>query len=262
MSIPIYQVDAFSEQPFKGNPAAVCFLESPRQDIWMQSVAMEMNLSETAFLTPEADGFRLRWFTPTVEVDLCGHATLASAHVLWESSYVSSDKPIKFFTRSGILSAEKKEGWIYLDFPTSKIEAVDEQEALSDALGIRVIKTVKTDFDLLAEIEGTDRLASLKPDMIKLSSFPTRGIIVTSRSNGQPFDFVSRFFAPNAGVIEDPVTGSAHCALAPYWSNLLGKDHFMAFQSSARGGDLKVELHGSRVYIGGQAVTVFQGQLD
>jgi PhzF family phenazine biosynthesis protein len=261
METLIFQIDAFTSEPFKGNPAAVCLLLEPKSDDWMQSVSTEMNLSETAFLFPEQDGYRLRWFTPKTEVDLCGHATLASAHAIWETGIADKNSLLKFYTRSGLLTAQQNNGWIELDFPVSKIEAVDEIATLSEALHVPVLRTVQTDFDLLAEIEGEEVIKDLNPDMTRLAALPTRGIIVTSRGNSKPYDFISRFFGPNVGVNEDPVTGSAHCALAPYWHDKLGKTSFFAFQSSYRGGELKIELRGSRVGIAGQAVTVLSGKL-
>ena len=260
MGIPIYQVDAFTEQAFKGNPAAVCILPEDRDDAWMQDVAREMNLSETAFLVARADGFHLRWFTPTAEVDLCGHATLASAHVLWESLALKTDQEARFETRSGRLSARKREQLIELDFPAEEGEQACMQPEF-EALGIKPLSICKTRTNYLMELANEEMVRALKPDLAKISRLPAQGVIVTSRASTPGFDFVSRYFAPNVGIDEDPVTGSAHCALGPYWSARLGKNEFKAYQASQRGGVLTVRVAGDRVIIGGNAVTVFKAEL-
>jgi PhzF family phenazine biosynthesis protein len=262
MKVPIYQVDAFTNQLFHGNPAAVCFLSTAQPNAWMQSVAQEMNLSETAFLLPEADGYRLRWFTPAVEVDLCGHATLASAHVLWENGLVNLSQPIVFFSRSGVLTAQQKQGWIELDFPVKRLELVTVPEELGRALGVEPVFVGKNQFDYLVEVENEEILRNLQPDYARIRSLPVRGVIVTCRAATPGFDFMSRFFAPRVGVNEDPVTGSSHCCLVPYWSEKLGKDDLLAYQASPRGGELHLSLHGDRVLISGQAVTVFKSELE
>jgi PhzF family phenazine biosynthesis protein len=260
-SLPIVQVDAFTAEPFKGNPAAVCLLPSPREAAWMQKVALEMNLSETAFLVPREDGFDLRWFTPTTEVALCGHATLASAHVLWEGRILAPSQQARFHTKSGVLTADKRSDWIELDFPATPETQATPPEGLLDALGVDATYVGRSRFDYLVEVAGEQIVRDLVPDVVRLRKLPVRGIMVTSRSATAGTDFVSRFFAPAAGVDEDPVTGSAHCCLTPYWSRVLGQTTFTARQLSARGGTLRLELVGSRVKLLGQAVTVLRGEL-
>ncbi len=239
----ITQVDAFTDTPFGGNPAAVCLLAEPADARWMQQVAREMNLAETAFLHKQEDGFHLRWFTPAVEVDLCGHATLASAHVLWEEGHLRPGEHAHFSTRSGRLSAARQGAWIELDFPATPATPADAQ------------------FDYLVEVDSEERLRALKPDMNLLERVPVRGVIVTSRSASPEYDFVSRFFAPRVGINEDPATGSSHCTLAPFWVQRLGKSEMAAYQASPRGGVLRVRMNGERVCIGGQAITVLRGEL-
>jgi len=264
MTISIYQVDAFSDRPFCGNPAAVCQLDGDRDDDWMQAMAAEMNLSETAF--PRVlDGPRvsLRWFTPTIEVDLCGHATLAAAHVLWENGTVAADATIEFETRSGLLSACRRGDWIELDFPAQPVRPLNPVPAILLAgLGVSDARFIGTDgIDCLVELERADTVRELAPSQTLLSRLPGRGITVTARAEADDrHDFISRFFAPNAGIAEDPVTGSAHCSLATYWADRLDKSDFLAYQASARGGELKVSLVGDRVKICGQAITIFRGE--
>jgi predicted PhzF superfamily epimerase YddE/YHI9 len=263
MSLDLYQVDAFTDRPFAGNPAAVCFLPAPRPADWMQSVAREMNLSETAFLHPsEQGGFDLRWFTPAIEVELCGHATLASAHVLWESGRLAAGETARFHTLSGLLTAESRPGGeIELNFPAKPVEPVETPPGLLEGLGGVVPRFVgKSRFDYLLELDTEEAVRSSAPDHALLRTLPVRGVIITARGSGG-FDFVSRFFAPGSGVDEDPVTGSAHCTLGPYWAGQLGKGTFRAFQASARGGVLRVEVDGERVRLGGRAVTVLKGEL-
>jgi PhzF family phenazine biosynthesis protein len=257
--LPLLQIDAFTSIPFKGNPAAVCFLDAPRPDDWMQAVAIEMNLSETAFLLPEKDGYRLRWFTPGGEVDLCGHATLASSHALYETGRLKLEETAQFYTRSGLLTARQENGWIALNFPVTLVKPVEPPPGLLPALGIKPCFVGKSQFDFFIELTSEDEVTSLKPDFYALKNLSTRGVIVTSTS--AKYDFTSRFFAPGLGIDEDPVTGSAHCALAPYWAEKLGKRHFNAYQASRRGGILKVTLDGERVLLSGQAVTVMSAQL-
>jgi len=261
MKVPLYIVDAFTDQPFRGNPAAVCLLSGAADETWMRHVAREMNLSETAFLFPEGDGHRLRWFTPAVEVALCGHATLASAHVLWETHRLSPKETARFHTQSGLLSAEHKGNEIELNFPAKPVEPAPTPEGLSAALGVDPVYVGRNSFDYLVQIESAERLRSLKPDFPKLATLPVRGIIVTGRSDQPRFDFLSRFFAPASGVNEDPVTGSAHCTLGPFWQSRLGKAEFAAYQASARGGSIKVRVADNRVFLAGQAVTVLRGEL-
>ena len=237
MSVRIIQVDAFTCEPFAGNPAAVCVLPGPAEAGWMQRVAREMNLSETAFLVGrESGGYDLRWFTPTVEVDLCGHATLASAHVLWEDGHLPPNAPALFHTRSGRLSAERRGDWIEMDFPAEPDEPAPPPDGLASALDIEPAYVGRNRFDYLVEVDSEATVRGLAPDLNALGRLPVRGIIVTARGETEGFDFVSRFFAPRAGVDEDPVTGSAHCCLGPYWCRRLGRDAFTAWQASARGG--------------------------
>jgi PhzF family phenazine biosynthesis protein len=253
----LYQIDAFTAQAFRGNPAAVCLLDGERDDVWMQNVAAEMNLSETAFLLPQDDGFSLRWFTPAVEVALCGHATLASAHALYEERGLES---ARFHTLSGVLTAERSGDWIELDFPARAAEACDAPDGLLESLGVHEPLYVgRNQFDYLIEVASADDVRAIQPDHVRLRTIPVRGVIVTSRDD--EYDFVSRFFGPAVGVDEDPVTGSAHCALTPYWAAKLGKDAMTAYQASKRGGVVRVRLAGDRVKLGGQAVTVFRGEL-
>jgi PhzF family phenazine biosynthesis protein len=260
MAQRITQVDAFTLQPFRGNPAAVCVLEQPADADWMAAVAREMNLSETAFLYPDGEAYRLRWFTPTVEVALCGHATLASAHVLWEEGYLSRDQPARFQTRSGLLTCRTVGDWIEMDFPSEPPQETRAPEALLRALDVTPLFTGKNRMDYLIELESEAAVRAVHPHFDLISELPVRGVIVTSRGSGV-YDFVSRFFAPAAGVPEDPATGSAHCCLTPYWAAKLGKQDMLAYQASARGGVVRVGARGERVLLGGQAVTVLRGEL-
>jgi PhzF family phenazine biosynthesis protein len=261
MSLPLFVVDAFTDRLFAGNPAAVCLLQEPAEDGWLQSVAAEMNLSETAFVHAEGAAFRLRWFTPKVEVDLCGHPTLASAHVLWQQGRVPPDRGIAFRTRSGTLTASRKGELIELDFPLKPAEEAPPPAGLAEALGTAMLRAGRSQFDWLAEVGSEEVLRSLRPDFAALARLPVRGVIVTSRPATGEFDFVSRFFAPAVGVPEDPVTGSAHCCLADWWGRRLGKDEMVGYQASARGGVVRVRLAGNRVLLGGRAVTVLRGEL-
>ncbi len=257
----IVQVDAFSNKLFAGNPAAVCILQELRDEQWMQQVAQEMNLSETAFLVPHEDGYNLRWFTPLVEVDMCGHATLASAHVLWETGQLQAGTKARFYTKSGLLTAEQQGTWIELNFPIKPAQKVDEPTHLLQALGVPAQYIGKNEFDYLVEVDSEEVVRNMRPNFSLLKAIPARGIIVTSRASTEGYDFVSRFFGPQVGVDEDPVTGSAHTCLAPYWSKKLGKDTMVGYQASARGGIVRVMLAGERVLLGGQAITVMRGEL-
>ena len=260
MSARIIQVDSFTATPYAGNPAAVCVLPGPREDEWMRSVAAEMNLSETAFLHPKnGDGYRLRWFTPTVEVDLCGHATLASAHVLWEERYLRPDEAARFHTRSGVLTCQRAGDWIEMDFPAKFEQPAEPPPQLREALGAEMKYVGRNQFDYLVEVADEAILRSLKPNHRLLRELPVRGVIATAR--GAEYDFVSRFFAPGSGIDEDPATGSSHCALAPFWSARLGKKEMTAYQASPRGGVIRVRVEGDRVRLGGQAVTVLRGEI-
>ena len=259
----IVQVDAFTDRAYQGNPAAVCVLPRPAEEDWMQALAREMNLSETAFLTPAGDAFGLRWFTPTVEVDLCGHATLASAHVLWDEGILPAGRQARFDTKSGRLTADQRDGWIEMDFPAVPVAPAAAPTDLQEALGVRPEFVGKNRMDYLVMVSSEAEVRGLEPDHTRLRRLPVRGIIVTAPADrGTEFDFVSRFFAPGSGVDEDPVTGSAHCALAPYWAARLGKTAMTAYQASPRGGVVRVRVTGGhRVILGGQAVTVLRGEL-
>ena len=258
----ISQVDAFTRAPFAGNPAAVCFLTRTRSDGWMQALAREMNLSETAFVQRRADAeFDLRWFTPTVEVDLCGHATLATAHVVWEQELLPVTAAARFHTRSGLLTATTSDDGITLDFPAEPDEVVDAPGGLVEALGVEPTYLGRNRFDYLVELRDETTVKAVSPDFRRLAALRTRGVIVTARSDAPEYDFVSRFFAPGAGVDEDPVTGSAHCCLGPYWQRRLGRDTFTARQVSPRGGVVGVRVASDRVFLSGQAVTVFTAEL-
>ncbi|MED4877379.1 PhzF family phenazine biosynthesis protein [Anoxybacillus geothermalis] len=262
MRIPMYIVDAFTDRPFAGNPAAVCLLPHPARDEWMQRVAAEMNLSETAFVVPHEGGYRLRWFTPKAEVDLCGHATLASAHVLWERGECRANEAIAFFTNSGVLTAVNNDGWIRLDFP-NEAPMLDESPpaALTDALAVKPLFIGRNRFDYLVEVDSERIVHELQPDFHLLQQVDARGVIVTSRSMTEGVDFVSRAFFPALGVPEDPVTGSAHCCLGPYWADRLGKTTLVGHQVSSRGGIVRVTMAGERVHLEGKAVTVLKGEL-
>jgi PhzF family phenazine biosynthesis protein len=259
MALSITQVDAFTDKPFAGNPAAVCLLPEEREASWMQAVALEMNLAETAFLVRRPDGFALRWFTPAVEVDLCGHATLASAHALWEEGHLRPGEQARFHTRSGLLTADQIGDWIELDFPAKPEQPALAPEGLEEALGAPPKYVGRNAFDYIVELDSEQTVRALTPNLALLAKLPVRGVIVTSRAAN--YDFVSRFFAPASGINEDPVTGSAHCCLGPFWRSRLNKTDFVAYQASPRGGVVRVRLEGDRVRLGGQAVTVLRGAL-
>ena len=266
MPLPLFTVDAFADRPFSGNPAAVCLLPSPRDASWMQLVAREMSLSETAFVVPRAGGdFDLRWFTPAVEVDLCGHATLASAHVLWEAGRLDPNAPARFHTRSGVLTATRTSDRIALDLPAHPVEEAPLPDGIEAALGAKPAWTGRSRFDVFVELAREEDVRALAPDFVALAKVEGRGFIVTARATARPetspYDFVSRFFAPRVGVNEDPVTGSAHCVLGPYWSARLGKRELTGFQASARGGVVHVRMNGDRVSLAGRGVTVTKGEL-
>ncbi len=227
----------------------------------MQAVAREMNLSETAFLLREGEDYQLRWFTPAVEVDLCGHATLASAHVLWEDGDLEPAQPARFHTRSGLLTAERQEDWIWMDFPAAPPHPGEPHPDLLRALGVSAQYVGSSRFDILVEVESEQMLRALEPDLTLLRRVPTRGVIVTARSSSLDYDFVSRWFGPAVGVDEDPVTGSAHCVLAPFWSERLRRDEMTGYQASTRGGVVRVRVKGERVLLGGQAITMLRGEL-
>lgn len=257
----IYQVDAFTSEPFKGNPAGVALLTQERPAAWMQRMANEMNLSETAFLVKAGSGYTLRWFTPTVEVDLCGHATLASAYVLFSEGLTGVCESIDFITASGILRARNLDDWVELDFPAFPLKALQTTDEMIAALGFSPKEVFETDVNLLVEMDSLSDIRKFHPDYARLRKLPFQGLIITAAGENEEFDFASRYFAPQAGIDEDPVTGSAHCSLAPYWSPKLEKTEMTACQASSRGGTLRLKLQEERVLIQGQAVIVFKGNL-
>jgi predicted PhzF superfamily epimerase YddE/YHI9 len=261
VATPLFIVDAFTDEPFRGNPAAVCLLDAARATAWMQRLAGEMNLSETAFVWPDQGGWRLRWFTPRVEVDLCGHATLATAHVLWQTAR-AGDGMIEFLTRSGKLSIRQTADGIEMDFPAVRGIPCDDPGDLCAALGVVGRAIAGNNMDYLVEVQGESIVRDCLPDFARLAALPVRGVMVTSRSDSPGYDFVSRFFAPRVGVPEDPVTGSAHCCLGPYWAERLGRNDLVGYQASARGGVVRVGVRGDRVLLGGRAVTVISGYLE
>ncbi len=261
MAHTLYQVDAFTDQPFKGNPAAVCLLEHQETDAWMQGVAQEMNLSETAFLTPAQEGWHLRWFTPKQEVDLCGHATLASAKVLFERQPGLQEKLLVFHTVSGVLTARYTAAEVELDFPAMSYRRFTSESRIASALGFEPLDAISSGDYFLFQAEHAGLIRTAKPDFSALEKLPMPEIIITAASEQADEDFISRFFAPQLGIPEDPVTGSAHCLLAPFWREKLGRTEFSAYQASPRGGRLHLRLAGERVKIRGAAVIVFEGQL-
>jgi PhzF family phenazine biosynthesis protein len=267
IEIPFLQIDAFTSEPFKGNPAAVCLLDRPGEPDWMQKVAMEMNLAETAFVVPRADGgFDLRWFTPAIEVPLCGHGTLASAHALWETGRLAAGETARFLTLSGWLTARRSEEEIEMDFPAISSDTAVLPQPLANALGLNSTDVIcnraitKQNGNFLLELKSEESVRGVKPDFEFLRRNLDSGVIVTARGSSN-YDFVSRYFAGYAGIDEDPVTGSAHCMLAPYWAAKLGKTEMRAYQASARGGEVNVRALGDRVALGGRAVTVLRGSL-
>jgi PhzF family phenazine biosynthesis protein len=261
VTIPFFHVDAFTDRPFAGNPAAVCLLDSPRDTEWMRRVAAEFGVSETAFVVRQEGGFGLRWFTPAVEVDLCGHATLATAHVLWENHRLAAATVARFLTRSGWLAASCEGGWVTLDFPALAIVAGPIPEPFVRALGVEPCFTGMCVARVVIQVEKEATVRDLRPDFALLRSVPGRALMVTAAADpASGYDFVSRYFAPWVGVDEDPVTGAAHCGLGPFWGARLRKTALSAYQASPRGGALRIGLAGDRVRLGGQAVTVVSGQ--
>ena len=261
MGLKITQVDAFTDRPFTGNPAAVVILDDLPPDSWLQDVAREMNLSETAFLLPHEEGFDLRWFSPVAEVDLCGHATLASAHVLWEDGVLALDETARFHTRSGVLLARRRDRWIELNFPIQRAEPCAAPDHLVEALGVEPQWIGRSRRDFLVLLDGEKQVRSLTPDISLLRRLDALGVIVTGTAISAGCDFVSRFFAPRLGVDEDPVTGSAHCTLAPFWEERLGRSDLVGYQVSSRGGKVRTKVAGDRVFLRGQAVTVLRGEM-
>lgn len=259
--VKIFHIDAFTNKPFAGNPACVCILSSPRDEEWMQNMAKEMNLSETAFLYRQDNSFVLRWFTPVVEVNLCGHATLASAHVLWESNYLKPEEEARFYTKSGLLTALRIGEYIEMNFPVLFVKPGPALPDLAKALGVDIKQIGQTEFFCLVEVESEKVLRNINPNFEMLKTISSGGVIVTSPSDSGQFDFVSRCFAPKEGINEDPVCGSAHCVLAPHWQNKLNKSSFTAYQASSRGGIVHVSINGDRVFLKGEAVTIFKGEV-
>lgn len=262
MPLEIVQVDAFTSEPFRGNPAAICILPEPADDAWMQHLALEMNLSETAYVLKQEDGFDLRWFTPSIEVNLCGHATLAAAHVLWEDGHVSADEACRFHTRSGLLTARRNDSWIEVDFPREEVTGIEVPPAVAEALGVVPMRAAENRLAYcLVEVPSEEIVRQMTPDMSALKKLPFHGYIVTSTSDTPEYDIVSRFFAPALGVDEDPVTGSAHCVLGAYWNERLGVSTLKAYQASPRGGEVQVTMLEDGVRLAGQAVTVMRATL-
>ncbi len=261
MPLKIVLFDAFTSEAFAGNPAAVCVLPEDRDAAWMQLVAREMNAGATAFLRKREDGYNLRWFAPSTELKLCGHGTLASAHALWEAGHLAPSSSARFHTPDGLLTAMRRGDWIELDFPATPDQPVEAPAGLAEALGATPKYVGRGRLDHIVELDDENTVRNLRPDHARLASMPGRGFIVTSRSTSPDADFVSRFFAPSVGIMEDPVTGSAHCTLGPFWSARLGRTDLVGRQVSSRGGIVKVSAAGDRVRLGGQAVTVLRGEL-
>jgi PhzF family phenazine biosynthesis protein len=256
----IFRVDAFTDRPFAGNAAAVCLLPAPAEDGWLQALAREMNAPATTFVQPGADLLPLRWFSPTVELELCGHGTLATAHVLWEEGLLPAAATARFVTQAGRLAASRRDGWIELDLPAEPPTATEPPLALAEALNVKLRYVGRNRLDYLVELDGESTVRELQPDLTRLRALDTRGVIVTGAADG-PWDFVSRFFAPRVGIPEDAVTGSAHCALGPFWSARLGRPELLGYQASARGGVVRVRSRAGRALIAGQAVTVARAEL-
>lgn len=262
MKIPLYQVDAFTTKPFKGNPAAVVLLNQEREKAWMQSVANEMDLSETAFLLPKGEGYELRWFTPKMEVELCGHATLASAHILYELGYFEQEETIKFFTKSGLITSTFNRGTIELAMPRRNASPVQASDQLIEVVGCTPLRAAQfSDKLVIAELESRELVEQYQPDYDRIARLPYTDLVITAVDDRKKYDFVSRFFSPRTYVFEDPVTGMAHCSLGPFYMDKLGKEQFHAYQASPRGGELWIRVAPDKVYIGGKAVTVFLGDL-
>ncbi|WP_416150179.1 PhzF family phenazine biosynthesis protein [Salipaludibacillus sp. HK11] len=252
-------LNTFTDQAFKGNPAAVCMLREKKDSSWMQSIAKEMNLPVTAFINQFKNDYYLRWFTPSMEIPICGHGTLASSFFLWEKGYVKKEKNIAFHTKSGVLKSQLIDNWVKLEFPSILEEKIIAPDLLINALGVEPTYVGKNQFDYLVELKSEDIVRNLIPNINLIAQLPVRGVIVTSHSNSNDFDFVSRFFSPAQGLNEDYVTGSAHCCLGPYWKSRLQKSEFTAYQASDRGGIIKVKLIDDKVLLSGKAVIVFEG---
>lgn len=259
--IEIIVVDTFTDQPFAGNPAGVCLLADEADPVWMQLVARELNLPAVAFLSPVGEAWSIRWFTPAVELDICGHATLASASVLLAQADRPAGKKLLFHSRSGLLSAEQHESWIRLDFPATPAAEKGTPSMLRQALGVSCECVCQNQIDYLVEVESEDVVRQLRPQLNQIKLLPVRGVIVTARSADPTFDFVSRFFAPAIGLNEDQVSGSAHCTLGPFWADKLGKNELVGYQASSRGGVVRVTVFGERVSLEGESVPVMKTRL-
>jgi PhzF family phenazine biosynthesis protein len=261
MAVRVFYIDAFTGKAFAGNQAAVCLLDQAADEQWMQSVAAEIGFSETAFIVRKGNDFSLRWFTPSCEMELCGHATLASAHALWQEGWLTRDKKAVFHTAGGVLTAKEISSGIEMDFPAESAATAEAPHGLAEALGAEPKHIARSRMDILVEVDDAATVRNLIPDMVMLRKIDTRGVIVTAVSDVPEYDFVSRFFAPGIGIDEDPVTGSAHCCLGPYWQTRLGKSDFRAYQASKRGGVIGVKVRGDRILLTGSAVTVLRGEL-
>ena len=258
----IFTVDAFTDKLFSGNPAGVCILDEDMSENTMLSIAAEMNLSETAFVKKIDEGFSLKWFTPKVEVQLCGHATLATAHILWEQGILSQNEEARFHTLSGLLTVTNDNGEYEMNFPAYTVKDVSPNEKLIEALKVTPVNFAEAEYHYICELESEEQLRNVSPSMETLMGLEKFGTIVTAKSNSNDYDFVSRFFAPSKGVNEDPVTGSAHCSLGPYWMQKTGRDYFTAYQASQRGGVVKIKMNDGRVLLKGRAVTFLRGDIS
>ncbi|HEY7517813.1 MAG TPA: PhzF family phenazine biosynthesis protein [Methylomirabilota bacterium] len=261
MPVPLLHVDAFADGPFRGNPAAVCLLDGARPPAWMQSVAAELNLPATVFVEAARAPFGLRWFSPVAELALCGHGTLAAAHALWDTARLPPGAAARFAARSGELAAVSRDGWIALQMPAEIAAAAAPAVGLLDAIGVKARWVGRNRLDYVIEVDDEAMVRAVVPDLVALAAIETRGVIVTARAATDGVDFVSRFFAPRAGIPEDAVTGSAHCCLAPLWASRLGRSRLTARQLSARGGVVRAEVDADRVILSGQAVTIARGEL-
>jgi PhzF family phenazine biosynthesis protein len=258
--IPFYQADAFTDQPFKGNPAAICFLKKSLPDETLQAIAAENFLPETAFILPLEKGYSLRWFSPEVEIPLCGHATLATAHVMWSEGMAPENEALHFHTLSGELIVTKESEWLHLNFPAFTEKTIESNSLLEEAIGLKIKHLCQMHHFILLELENANDIPSIQPKMEILKNFDP--VIVTAKAqDDSPYDFISRVFGPSIGIPEDPVTGSAHCCLGPYWASRISKTKMLAFQASSRGGEVKVEIKGDRVQLSGKAITVIKGTL-
>ena len=258
----IFTVDAFTDKLFSGNPAGVCILDEDMSENTMLSIAAEMNLSETAFVKKIDEGFSLKWFTPKVEVQLCGHATLATAHILWEQGILSQNDEARFHTLSGLLTVTNDNGEYEMNFPAYTVKDVSPNEKLIEALKVTPVNFAEAEYHYICELESEEQLRNVFPSMESFMGLEKFGTIITAKSNSNDYDFVSRFFAPSKGVNEDPVTGSAHCSLGPYWMQKTGRDYFTAYQASQRGGVVKIKMNDGRVLLKGRAVTFLRGDIS